>query len=123
MAEKLSKWFGFGVLVALAPLAVRMIDVIGSPAWLPPVIGRGELIIVACGLCAAAIGDLISASRGSVPLRILTGALTALLLLTSSIYYGSVSEGLRPAEEVAWFSLWIYGFSVVTCAGAVAVSD
>ncbi|HEU0298142.1 MAG TPA: hypothetical protein VFR37_01785 [Longimicrobium sp.] len=66
--EKLVRWFMFGVLVSLVPLAVTYfgLRLDRRPIHLEMLVARGEMLLISTTLGAAALGELFPSSRENV---------------------------------------------------------
>jgi hypothetical protein len=60
MRDKVLRWFIFGVLISLLPLAYTYenLTIKSQPAEMTKVVGNGELVIIVWALCAGALGEL-----------------------------------------------------------------
>ena len=126
---RLAKWLIFSVLLALLPLAYNYLHVLtrnGSPS-LDVLLGKGELLLVAASISAAAVGSLIGGSKKWLIAKVFAGGGSVLLLGLASLYYVDVAvptPGVTlNASVVAKASLLFFAFSVVSGAGCVALEE
>src|SRR5262245_12879533 len=112
--EKLAKWLIFSVALALVPVLVTFLGQITRGAALTwhEGLGRGELLLIAAGLCASSSGELFTAPSSSRLGKILAGGAALLLLLISAGYFAEVAATLRSQTKVetvvvAQFSLML----------------
>jgi len=125
MPDRLVKWLVFSVAIALVPIGVAALVafVQGRSGAYHDFIGNGELLLLAVGICATAIGELIeddgpSETGRALPLAV--GGFIAILMITASLLFATLTYGpeAEPAR-VAWTSLVVYSSALV--AGTVAI--
>ena len=111
MAEKVTGWIFFTVLMSLIPIMIGYVFafVIGGARWQS--INRGDLLLITTTLCAAAMGDLIGSSPTYRSLKIAMGGLTLWVLIMSSSSYAVllVKPTSSKSERALWLSVSLFG--------------
>jgi hypothetical protein len=130
MLSKVTRWFFFGVLIAVVPLAYSYENLVIKlqPASVSKITSGGELLIVVWTLCAGAIGELFgNGPKLPIP-KIIAGGLCTIILVFSALLFGSIFEARveqKPLDEqailIASVSLFLGG--VVTCTCCLALSE
>ena len=118
MTEKLVKWFVFSVVIALLLILFNFLLLLtaNAPAGLAQLVGHGELLLIAAGLAARAIGDVIgSGDVRKIPKLIASGAAVIVLVL-ASFYFSHVAASYALNQtvniDVVFFvSVWLYVIS------------
>lgn len=138
MKRKLAKWFFFSILVGLLPIVSSYIKAVsvGPPTTLKDVVSRGGLLLVATGLSAVAIGELMAAGREREMLKYLAGGPCLLVVASACLYYPVVSdaytlalksdqslETLLNVDFAFWFSLIAYATAIYGSLVGVWVAD
>lgn len=135
MINKLLKWLIFGVLVALLPILFNLLFAltVGAEVTAGRLIGRGELLLIAVGLCSTALGDLVLAelsvrSRFWRGVRLILTGTCVVVIAASSFYFALVSD--RYARQIAVsddavviISSALYLTAVVCSGGSVWLSE
>jgi hypothetical protein len=117
MGEKLARWFIFGVVVALLPLGVKFVLALtdGPPPSLTRLLSRGELLLTAVAIAAAAVGELIGIRGRRVILNLLIGGAGVLTILFSSLYFAFVTDRtVAHPEVVAHISIAMFVMALLT---------
>ena len=135
MINKLLKWLIFGVLVALLPILFNLLFAltVGAEVTAGRLIGRGELLLIAVGLCSTALGDLVLAEH-SVRSRFWRGARLILtgtcvvVIAASSFYFALVSDRYArqiavSEEAVVLISSTLYLAAVISSVMSVLLSE
>jgi|SRR5215216_3582229 len=145
LATKLGLWLCFGVGVSLVPIAANVFKVRimtessyssfpneQSLSILELVSYKGELLLLAVGLSAAGIGDVLDSllrqnARWPGPMAII-GALCFLNVMCGIALYVTISIiyeqfGTNQIFWVKWGSLVSYGAAVMASALCVALSE
>lgn len=131
MINRMIKWLIFSVLIALLPILFNLLFAMtyGGEIALTRLLGRGELLLIAVGLCATALGDVLFANGSftrSRPrlwraLRLVVGGACVLVIAASSFYYALASErysqGLQAREEAVLVISSICYATAVICSG------
>jgi hypothetical protein len=126
---RLLKWLIFSVLLALLPLAYNCLHVLtrNGSLSLASLLGKGELLLIAASISAAAVGSLIGGSKDSLILKFVAGGGSVLLLGLTSLYYVDITlpapGEILNAAVISWTSLAIFGLSVIAGAGCVALEE
>lgn len=132
MAVKLIKWLFFGVVLSLVPLlaTVSLLAAKATPSPSPflDTIQKGELLLISAAMCGGAMGDLIGTGRDYLALKLTLGGTAVIATIFASLFYATVIEaaGTPHAYDpafVAHASIWIFGLSVPTCGGIIALSE
>lgn len=129
MLERQLKWMLFSVVVALTPIAFNWLRLVsrvapGKEPALSDLLGRGELLLVAAGLTAGALGDLLGGDSRQRIWKLVIGAAAVIVLSACSYYFADVSAGFAKGEAirtdvVSRTSIWMFVSAVIT--GAVCV--
>ncbi len=109
MAEKLTRWFIFGVVVSLLPFALAFLNLWASkkPAKIEDLFSRGELLLVSTAIGAAAIGELLGIKDTHALGKIIVGGFSFVTVLTQMAWYAYASDASRGLDGryVAKFSI------------------
>ena len=128
-ANKLVRWFIFGVVIAIVPLAYSYLDLVmkRKTPTLTSIIGDGGLLLIISAICAGALGELIGSGRGATVFKIISSGGTVVILLLSSLLFASIIEGKLTAgfdaSAIASTSAWIFVIGMLPCAACVALSE
>jgi hypothetical protein len=134
MIYRVIRWLGWSVLVSLVPFIglaiIRSMAVKGWPGF-APLFGAGQLLLTSVAMVAGGIKEL-----SAMPIERRTRRRDALLLsslifavLMAMVYGYLASEilkgkpGSTDPDIIVITSAIFFGISLVTTAGAVAVSD
>ncbi len=130
MAERLIRWFVFSVLVALLPFVWNWISLVTQEkaATLETMFCRGELFLVSCALCAAALGELIGTGRKFAEFKLLVGFGCLSVLMLNSLWFSQVSFQVLSATKydtmfVTEGSLMAFMFTVLVACGALLLVE
>src|SRR5438552_14247126 len=110
VAEKLVKWFFFGVIVATMPVWFAMIGRLfdGKPVVPVDLFGHGELLLFASTVSARGVGELIGGGERHRVKRVLCGSFALLVVLLAA---GSLTQIARAqtldTHAVMTVSLWL----------------
>ena len=114
MAEKLTRWFIFGVVVSLLPFALAYLNLWASkkPVKVEDLFSRGELLLVSTAIGAAATGELLGIKETHALYKIIIGGCSFVAVLTQMAWYAYASDTSRGLDgrnvarlSVAFFSL------------------
>ena len=128
--EKLLRWLLFGVAIGLLPFAYPAIKslVVGPSLTAVRLFGRGDLFLITATLVAASFGDLIANGKEQAIRKIWIGFLCLIIFIVCTVWYGVVANAID--AKVAYdenltsrYSLWLFGFAVVTCASTFTLAD
>src|SRR5712691_3769846 len=102
MAEKLTRWFVFGVVIASLPVLFNVFHVAirGGAATIDTLTGRGELLLVAAAISAAAVGDLVGSGPNLRPGKILAGGGAVMVLFAASAFFMDVTAAFLKNEAI-----------------------
>lgn len=138
MINQMLKWLIFSVLIALLPILFNVLFAVsfGGDLSAARLLGRGELLLIAVGLCATALGDVLFANGSFMharprlwrALRLVVGGTCVLVIAASSFYYALASErysqGLQAREQaVVVISTISYLTAVICSAVSVWLSE
>jgi hypothetical protein len=92
--EKILRWLFFGVVVSLLPLGFAYFDLVmkDKPATWVAVLGNGELLVIIWALAAGAIGELFGSKDGQNALKIVSGGLTLIVLISAAHFFATITE-------------------------------
>ena len=126
--HKLARWFGFTVLISLAPLFAAYLGLSAYSRYhgIISLAEHGELLLIACVLAASAVGEFVPPkTKKRLGAKILIGGITFTLVVISSIYFGllSLGTGTIDAEVVSSHSLELLALTVTMSAFCVALSE
>lgn len=131
MAEKITRWIIFDVVVALLPLAfnaLRSITKTGT-CTLEAVTGKGELLLIASALCAAAIGQLLASDQPKYKVRrLLAGGATTALLMLAALYFAFADDFPKVAaaaaiQRVCYVSITMFVFGVIASVSCLVIAE
>lgn len=130
VGARIGKWAGFSVGLALLPIVFNLLYALTFEPDLTRayLLGRGELLLPAVGLSAAALGDLIIADRRSSTFKVLAAVGCVVIIACASFYFASVSSRYatpdRPDTNVVfWVSIFFYGLAVLSSASSLYISE
>lgn len=130
MAEKLTRWFLFGVIVALLPVIFNYLHLRtrASSVSFDDIAGRGELLLVAAGIAATAIGDLLGSSASMKVPKIIAGGFSVIVLGLASLYFADVAAAYLSnqninAHIVSNTSLTLLLSAIVTGGSCIALAE
>lgn len=127
------RWLLFTVCVALLPFVFFWVRAAqhGEPSRPADVLGSGDVYLVAVGVAAAGVGEVLgSRARRHPAVLLLAGGFALLVLLWAALLFADVASARTPAngtgaprapdpEAVAVMSTWVLGAAVV--AGGLCV--
>ncbi len=134
---KLLRWLFFTILFPLVPIAYAYARAasLGPPVEFRELVARGGLLLLAVGLCAGGIGDLLLTGKRWLSIKVAAGGFCGLCAFGAGIYYPvpseayteSITRGIPLAETLNigfsfWLSVVLYGVSIFTslvCVGIV----
>lgn len=129
IAARLARWFFFSVLFALLPLAFAYVKAlsVGPTVGLQELVARGGLLLLAAGLSAGAIGDLLLSDKRWMALKVSAAGFCVSNAVGASLYFVVVSDAYTmslarrtPLETnlnvgfAFWLSVILYGVAVFT---------
>jgi hypothetical protein len=130
MRDKVLRWFMFGVLISLLPLAYTYENLVikSQPVDMAKVVGNGELLIIVWALCAGAIGELFGSTADYKWFKIVSGGLTLIVLIMSALLFASIAEARVEHTavndvEIVWNSKILFLFGIVSCASCLVLSE
>jgi hypothetical protein len=130
MREKVLRWFIFGVLISLIPLAYTYENLVikSQPVDMAKVVGNGELLIIVWALCAGALGELFGSSADYKWFKIVSGGFTLIILIMSALLFASIAEARVERAQindgaVVLNSMMLFAFGVMSCAGCLVLSE
>jgi hypothetical protein len=130
MVVRFTRWFVFGVALALLPIIadflIRRID--GGGPVLADLLGRGELHLITAGLCSSAIGELLGTGKGLAFVKIFSGGSCLAILFCASFAYAHIAERLSAnaaisLDVVCHDSVFLYVGGVIASACCVILSE
>ena len=125
------KWLVFGVALALMPIGFHFMYIVTVPrlelSW-SILLGRGELLLLAVGLSAGAMGDLVLMRPGWGAFKVVTTGICAANIAFSSGYFMLVSGryGLGEQTEsgaVVIISIVLYAVAVISSGLCVLLEE
>jgi hypothetical protein len=130
MAEKVSRWFLFGVLISLVPLfwSYENLIIKAQPATMAKIVGNGELLIIVWALCAGALGELFGSNGDYKNFKIISGGLTLIVLIAAALLFASITEARVEKANVddgavVYASVLLFIFSIFSCSGCIVLSE
>lgn len=121
MAEKLTRWFIFGVIVSLLPFALAYLNLWASkkPVKVEDLFSRGELLLVSTALGAAAIGELLGIKDTHALYKIIIGGCSFVVVLTQMAWYAYASDASQGLDGRSVAKLSVVFFVVtLVCSSA-----
>jgi hypothetical protein len=121
----------FGVVVATAPLLASELSGLTNGNWIDinELLRRGELLLVATAISAAAIGELFGRNQNSMLIgRLLIAGGSVLVILASALWFADIASAHRHGEAVnaaavAAGSLTIFAMAAILGACAMVVAE
>ncbi len=135
---KLGKWLFFSILFPLLPLGYVYVKgfLVGPEVGLHELVARGGLLLLAAGLAAGGIGDLLLSGSKWLWIKVSAGGFCTLAAVSAALYYGDLSDAyteslLRrvPLKETLniglafWVSVILYSAAVFTSLVCVLVAE
>lgn len=124
VGTKSTRWLIFSIGLGMFPILANGLVALAARTFVNPsvlsvltvLLGKGEMLILAAGITATAIGDLALAELAAKYKRLTTvlSGWAILNLLVASFYFGLVSQGYEGGVLVV--SLFSYA-SAVLCGG------
>lgn len=121
MGEKLTRWLIFGILLGLTPLVFSALRVmvrgtIPSPSQL---FAHGELLLIAAGISAGAVGELLVTTRARRIAKYVAGGVSLFVLMLSSLYFADISAAYLSnvkvnADLIAFSSLGLLAAAIIS---------
>lgn len=121
-----SVWFIFGVILAMLPIAFKIITCIsrGVPSltfvWL---FGAGDLLLITTVIACNALGEALFVTTSHPIVRLISSGVCLILLMLSSYWFGDISAPRSDAATnmrvVSYGSAILLGLNVI--AGACCV--
>jgi hypothetical protein len=126
--HKLARWFGFTVLISLAPLFAAYLGLKTYSRYhgIISLSEHGELLLIACVIGSSAVGELVPPkTKKRTGAKILVGSITLCLVLISSIYFGLISLGTGTIDPkvVSSHSLILLICTVIMSGFCVSLSE
>lgn len=105
MVEKIIEWLIFGIILALVPLGLYWLIsyILNQSMSYEQTIAKGELFIIAAGLCGASLSKLLMLPKSKkYGVRLGLGGISVVTLLLSAALYSIVSipNLLRESPDV-----------------------
>lgn len=129
MAEKIIKWLIFSVVLALLPFAFNYLRLSSrsiDPTFIN-IFGNGELLLVAAGIAAAAVGDLIGSGSGHKIAKLFAGGGSVVVLCLASLHFADVASLKNSptfdADVVVVSSMWFFIFAIISGAGCISLGE
>lgn len=126
MAAALTLWLFFSVLMGASPVLLNGLRarINGELNWLIVVIGRGELLIVAAGLCGTGTGLLVASPAEPTAWKISLAGVTTLILFFSASLHADISAAYRrprliETPAVCQISLILYAMALLASTSCV----
>ena len=130
MVEKLIRWFIFSVIVALLPLIFNALRLItrGSVFSITALTAHGELLLVACAISAAAVGELVASGSILKIAKIIVGGCSIIILSLASLYFADISAARLSGEilqnsVISRVTLILYSIALVSSGCCIALSE
>jgi len=129
MADRMLQWF-FGVALALVPVSFLIVSAYLSPND-PPIdvvkeLRNGDLVLIACVMCSAGIGELLGSGSPNSKLvtrKIFCGSSSLLILILSAFAYSVMKRSSLVHEERAlWFSVAMFVVGVIASGACVLLA-
>jgi hypothetical protein len=114
--ERLVRWFMFSVLVSLVPLASSYFNLWldKREAHLEMLLARGELLLIATTLGAAAIGELFPGDAENAIKKLLAAGTSLVGLVVCSLYFAAIQSRTAPdAGAIMTASIWLFAGMLV----------
>jgi len=130
MITKIVKWFIFSVIIALLPIIFNLLIVLsnGVAPSLEILTSRGELLLVAAGIAASAIGELIASGQNYMTPKLLAGGSCVIILSLASLYFAHISATIilgktLDANVVSYTSMYLYIFAILSGASCIVLAE
>lgn len=117
MKQQLAKWFVFGLLIPLAPLAATLmvLESTKGAASLVAVMAQGQLVLIGVALAARGVGELLPGSTIAGTSILSAIGLSVVVILAGSVYYGALSvQAVTVVERVMRYSMILYMCAITT---------
>ena len=132
MVENLLRWFGFRILLGLAPVAGNALRLFFADQQalldLSHLVGRGELLLLICAICAGSIGELLSAPKNAAELRITAATVCIGVIIAASFGFALIAEKIGASipfnsKLVAAYSVVVYATGLLASFACVVVAE
>lgn len=114
MAAKLIRWTGCIVVISLAPILLKWLDLLwdGQPVSKCILLGDGELFIIACALAGAGIAETFGLGKLK-PLPLASGIGCVISVMGTAYAYDHFKrQGHDPLTAANW-SLLFFAFTLI----------
>jgi hypothetical protein len=126
--RKIVFWLLFNVVVALLPLAFRLLagKLQRSPWNFERTLYDGDLLLVAGAIAAGAVGEMVATAKRMILSKLVVAALCVLSLMASCLLYAFISAkaaGSLDSGILYHCSLWTFGVTFVGGFCAIILSE
>ncbi|MFT4924269.1 MAG: hypothetical protein ACI8WB_000347 [Phenylobacterium sp.] len=124
--QRVMKWLLFGVICGLLPIGFVALDyfTVGEHFQLRDLIGKGELLLISCGISATGMGELLVEGTKYVRIGMVMGACSVILVGGCSYWFASVGSSVQlNIENITIGSLGLFLFSVAITAGCFIITE
>jgi hypothetical protein len=131
LAQKLTTWFIFGVIIALTPFILEFLKLLDrdKDVSLDAVLGTGQLLLVSAAIAAGATGELVLVdvpSRRRLGKLISIGGCT-LAVIVSSLWFGDISAAIQEGNPpdpgvITNGSVFVFSCTLVSSGWCLALS-
>jgi hypothetical protein len=131
LAEKLTTWLVFGVIVSLIPFLLTLLFLLGSSksVKLQDIFGSGELLLVSAVIAAGALGEvaLVDVPRSRRLVKVLAIGGCTITILASSSWFGLVLSTIHDKHPyspatVAVGSLFVFAVALICSTSCIVTS-
>jgi len=130
MVIRLTKWFIFSVVIGILPIiwtGLRLLTQ-GSALSLESLFGRGDLLLVASALSAAAIGELFLSTSDRSVFKLFSGGGCLIVIMVSCLWYSDIVGYLLSGASydkviVSKLSIGLFVLSFLASAGSHSLAD
>lgn len=132
MAQRLTRWLIFGVILSILPLIINVLLAATRDSVTPAlqiICSRGELLLVCAGIAGAGIGEVVARGTNVQEiLKIIAVGGCVIVLFVGLIWYASIVTYVESARTinlnvVTDGSLAIFGATFICAGGCIALSE
>ena len=130
MFNRLIRWCVFSVVIATLPIVFNYLIMVtrGAEATIITLTSRGELLLLAAGMTASAVGEIIGSGSNLLKLKIIAGGGCVIILMLAALYFAHVSAELNAGRTiqlsvVSNMSVLMFVFGIISSGSCIAIVE
>jgi hypothetical protein len=120
----------FGVLVALIPILFAAVNAFlkGHNVDWSSLLSHGELLLITVGICAGALGELLSTRTRSEALDLVLGGFATIIVIVASYIFSNISSSIIAGERldkglIMELSLWSFSAGFIISLTCISIKE